>query len=119
LINGTDAIARGRNELDELRGGVDKNRFILGDRNGSFYAFAGANDFASIRNFSNGDSIQLGSGATYRATTQADGNGFDLFVVVNGASDLVARVNGTATFTLPRGNFQINLGERIGFLVGA
>lgn len=117
ILNGTDSTARGRGEVDDLEGGTGNDRFIFGDRSGSFYKFNGDSDSVGVRDFSTGDVIQLGLGETYRAVSRP--GGFSLFVVTGGANDLVARVNTTTPISLPTGNFRISSGQRLGAFVGA
>ncbi|GAP99245.1 calcium-binding protein [Leptolyngbya sp. NIES-2104] len=117
VINGTDAAARGRSEIDDLEGGSGNDRFIFGDRSGSFYKFNGVNDVVGVRDFSSGDVIQLGLGETYRTVSRS--GGFDLFVVTGGANDLVARVNTTTAVSVPTSNFTIASGQRLGAFIGA
>lgn len=137
----TDAPTVSSNEQDVLTGGSGSDRFILGNASGSFYKFAGDNDFAQITDFSSGDQIQLGTGDVYNV--QRNDAGFDVFVVTNGVRDLIADVTvitgmGTATNTntagflaasdttavsvldtLPEGNFQLTSGQTLGNFVGA
>lgn len=87
---GADAIARGVGERDILTGGTGVDRFILGDKSGSYYKGQGNNDFAQITDFSFGEQIQLGSGDTYRI--QLSRSGFDLFSTTGGIQDLIAQV---------------------------
>jgi Ca2+-binding RTX toxin-like protein len=87
---GTDSLARGVGEQDQLTGGSGRDRFILGDTAGSFYVGQGNQDYAQITDFSFGEQIQLGAGETYRI--RRAGQGFNLFTTTGGTSDLVARV---------------------------
>ncbi|KAB8315025.1 calcium-binding protein [Tolypothrix campylonemoides VB511288] len=83
-------IINSTSERDVLTGGPGSDRFILGNASGSFYKFGGDNDFAQITDFSFGDQIQLGTGDLYNV--QQSNTGFDIFVVTNGTSDLIAKV---------------------------
>lgn len=117
VINGTDSTSRGQSEIDDLEGGTGNDRFVFGDRSGSYYKFNGVNDVVGIRDFSSGDVIQLGLGETYRTVSR--NGGFDLFVVTGGANDLIARVNTTPSVSLPTGNFTVSSGQRLGSFIGA
>jgi len=72
-ITGIDPldVSRGKGCIDLLTGGSGNDRFILGDRQASFYtdgatSTAGTNDYAYIRDFAVGDKIVLkGSNADY------------------------------------------------------
>ena len=116
-INGTDAFARGRGEIDDLQGDSGNDRFVLGDRSGSYYKGSGRNDFVQIRDFSTGDAIDLGLGEVYRTTRTT--NGFELFSVTGGTNDFIARVITTSFVSLPVANFTIVSGQRIGPFIGA
>ena len=89
-MNGTDASLRGAGEQDILTGGNGRDRFVLGDRNGSFYIDEGDNDFAEIVDFSFGDIIEFGRGGTY--TFESNQSGSDLFVQSGGEKELVAKI---------------------------
>jgi Ca2+-binding RTX toxin-like protein len=118
-IVGSDSIARGRGEIDNLLGGAGGDRFVLGDRSGSYYKGSGAGDFASVSDFSLGDLIELGVGDSYRAVNRGT-SGFDLLAVTGGASDLIARVVGTGFTGIPTGVFSIASGQVLGgVFVGA
>ncbi len=128
-INGTSSIARGRNEQDTLVGGSGNDRFILGDRTGSFYkattfttdfdpaGFGGFNQVAFIRDLSVRDRIELGTGETYLAV-RLEG-GFDLYVANSGRFDAIASVATTSFLSLPTGNFSLSSGQSLGVFVGA
>jgi Ca2+-binding RTX toxin-like protein len=125
IISGTDAVARGRNEIDVLSGGVSQSldTFILGDEHGAYYQFDLGDSYAQINNFDSNDLLVLGLGETYQAQRFATGtvSGFDLFVTTNGASDLIAKVftSPTVVLGLPPGTFTLGAGESLGFFVGA
>ncbi|MBD2775308.1 calcium-binding protein [Iningainema tapete] len=134
LQGSIDSPNRNPNEQDILTGGAGSDRFILGNASGSFYKVGGNSDFAQITDFSFSDSIQLGSGDVYNV--QQSGTGFNVFVVANGVSDLIAQVTvstGTQTartafaafaddsnsLLVPTGDFQLASGETNGIFVGA
>lgn len=134
LQGSIDSPYRNLNEQDILTGGAGSDRFILGNASGSFYKVGGNSDFAQITDFSFSDRIQLGSGDVYNV--QQSGTGFNVFVVANGVSDLIAQVTvstGTQTartafpafaddsnsLLVPTGNFQLGSGETNGIFVGA
>lgn len=102
---GTDADTRGQGEVDTVTGGGGNDRFVMGNRGGTFYNFNGNSDFARIPDFGSGDRFELGINQTYRAERTTAG--FNLFVVQNGTRDLIASVTTTASITLPTSNFTI------------
>lgn len=116
-LTGTDASSRGRADVDDLQGDAGNDRFVLGDRSGSYYKFNGNSDRVGIRDFSNGDLIELGLGETYR--TERTGSGFQLFTVTGGSRDLIANVSTTSSANLPTGNFTIASGQVRGSFIGA
>ncbi|MGB6299489.1 MAG: calcium-binding protein [Rivularia sp. (in: cyanobacteria)] len=79
-----------RREKDVLTGGSGTDKFILGNKSGSFYDDFGNKDFAKITDFSFGEQINLGSGETYdvKQTKQ----GFNIFVLEDFGRDLIAKV---------------------------
>jgi Ca2+-binding RTX toxin-like protein len=114
---GTDGASRGREEVDDLQGDSGNDRFVFGDRTGSYYKFNGTTDFVGIRDFSVGDRIELGLRETYR--TQRTDRGFQLFVVTGGVNEFVANVNTTSFIQLPTGNFTIASGQVRACFIGA
>ncbi|MCU0523346.1 MAG: hypothetical protein MUF72_00815 [Elainella sp. Prado103] len=102
---GTDVDTRGQGEIDNVTGGTGNDRFVLGNRDGTFYNFNGDSDFARILDFGTGDRFELGINQTYRA--ERTSTGFKLFVIQNGTRDLVANVTTTASINLPSANFTI------------
>lgn len=138
-LNGTDSLLRGANERDFLIGGAEGDRFIIGDVNGSFYTAAGNRDFAQVINFSSGDVIELGTGATY--SVERTDSGFNLFTEEDGR-ELIAKVQFSANVSsissrasssisadganssdsqieLPTDSFQLNSGETLDIFAGA
>jgi Ca2+-binding RTX toxin-like protein len=115
---GTDALARGRGEIDSLFGGSGNDRIVLGDRFGSYYKGSSAGDFATIGDFIAGDLIELGLNESYRITTRGSSS-FDVFAVTGGTNDLIARVNGLAGIGIPSGTFTIASGQIFGSFIGA
>lgn len=77
-------------EQDLLTGGTGSDKFVLGNKSGSFYDDLGNNDFASITDFSFGDKIQLGSGETYNI--ERNKGGFDIFLIEDSGKDLIGKV---------------------------
>jgi Ca2+-binding RTX toxin-like protein len=128
-VNGTSSIARGASEIDTLSGDGGNDRFIVGDRVGSFYkattftsdfdssGFGGFAQVANIQDFSTRDLIEVGIGETYLAVRTA--RGFDLYVSNSGRFDGVAVVNTTSFINLPTGNFSLASGQALGVFVGA
>lgn len=112
VLLGTDSRARGAGELDRLTGGADADGFIVGDRNGSYYKFAGNTDRAQITDLSSRDLIQVGTGETYG--TQRTSQGFNLFVWTGRNFDFVAEVQTASFIALPTGNFRLASGQSLG-----
>lgn len=117
LLLGTDSVTRGFGEIDSLTGSAGSDAFVLGDRSGSYYKFQGASNYAQINDFGAIDRIVLGTGEVYQA--RRDVNGFDLFAVTNGVSELIADVRTTNFINLPAGNFRLASGQTFGNFVGA
>lgn len=117
ILLGTDSRARGNGEIDRLTGGFGADRFVLGDRSGSYYRNGISRDFAIVSDFNSNDRIQLGAGEIYRAVR--DSSGFNLFIFRNGGFDLIADVNASFFARLPVGNFRLGSGQAFGNFVGA
>jgi Ca2+-binding RTX toxin-like protein len=119
-ITGSNNFSRGFGEFDRLLGGAGNDRFVLGDRSGSYYEGFGFSDFASIGDLGFGDSIELGVGELYRITNLGAA-GFDLFTIgAGGSSDLVARVSGPSSLGFGNVTFTIASGQVLGgIFVGA
>ncbi|MBD2203701.1 calcium-binding protein [Calothrix sp. FACHB-1219] len=117
ILLGSNQFSRGKGEFDILVGGSNNDAFILGDRSGSYYGFAGNADYAQISDLSRGDVIQLGIGETYFA--RPDAAGFDLFVARGSVFDLVADVRSTFAASLPVGTFKLASGQSWGIFLGA
>ncbi|MGB3405753.1 MAG: hypothetical protein WBA77_23940 [Microcoleaceae cyanobacterium] len=129
-LTGTDSASRGVGEIDILTGGAGRDRFVLGDKNGSFYksdpldpsdfgsaGFGGFDDRAFIDDFTPGDRIILGADETYQTFRRDDV--FDLYVVRGELLDIVAVVTPTEFVNLPNGEFAIASGQRVGIFLGA
>jgi Ca2+-binding RTX toxin-like protein len=117
VLLGTDNVSRGSGELDQLTGGFDTDGFVLGDRSGGYYKFAGNTDRARITDFSSNDVIYVGVGELY--ATQRTSQGFNLFAATNRGYDLVAEVTTTSFVGLPSGGFRLASGQRFGSFIGA
>ena len=74
VINGTDEVVAGYYEKDILTGGDGADKFILGDANQAYYATAGHQDYAVIKDFdSTVDFLQLhGVAEDYQQQQQGD-----------------------------------------------
>ncbi len=96
IINGTDETVAGYYEKDILTGGDGADKFILGDANQSYYATAGHQDYALIKDFdSTVDFLQLhGVAENYQQQLQGD----NIFLSRDG--DLVAILENTTTVDL-------------------
>ncbi len=79
-----------RSEKDILTGGAGTDKYVLGNKSGSFYDDFGNKDFAKITDFSFGEQINLGQGETYNI--EQKNNGFNIFVVEDFGRDLIAKV---------------------------
>ncbi|WP_414622378.1 hypothetical protein [Calothrix sp. CCY 0018] len=91
-LTGTDPGIQnaGVSEQDVLTGGTGTDKYVLGNKSGSFYDDLGNKDFAKITDFSFGEQINLGQGETYNI--EQNKNGFNIFVVENFGRDLIAKV---------------------------
>ncbi|MCJ8283540.1 MAG: hypothetical protein MJK14_28090 [Rivularia sp. ALOHA_DT_140] len=138
-LTGTDPSIQDtqKAEKDTLTGGVGIDKFVLGDKSGSFYNDFGNKDFAKITDFNFGEQIQLGSGETYNV--EQNKRGFNIFVVKDSGQDLIGKVTLSLGMTsnsnvingkmatesatsallseLPEGDFIINSGEQKGIFV--
>ncbi|MBD2091276.1 hypothetical protein H6F67_15580 [Microcoleus sp. FACHB-1515] len=117
VLLGTNNVNRGFNEIDTLTGGAGSDGFVLGDRSGAYYKAQGAGNYAQINDFGAIDLIVLGTGEAYQV--RRDANGFDLFAVTNGLSELIADVRTTSFISLPTGTFRLASGQTFGNFVGA
>jgi Ca2+-binding RTX toxin-like protein len=91
VINGTDGIAAGINEIDNLIGGKDRDIFVLGDVDRVYYNGAGNLDYAIIKDFSHGDRLQLhGSRSDYQQ--QAVGKDVYIYNTSGETNELIAIV---------------------------
>ena len=102
ILNGTDEIVAGYYEKDILTGGDGADKFILGDANQAYYATAGHQDYAVIKDFdSTVDFLQLhGIAGDYQQQEQED----NIFLSRNG--DLVAILENTSTLNLNDSAFE-------------
>ncbi|MGK7952731.1 MAG: NF038122 family metalloprotease [Xenococcaceae cyanobacterium] len=103
ILNGTDEMVAGYYEIDVLVGGDGADKFILGDANRAYYATAGYQDYAVIKDFDSSslDKIQLYGAATdYQSQLQ----GTDMFLSRNG--DLVAILENTKIVNLTGSGFE-------------
>lgn len=117
-LSGSDKDGRGTDERDLLTGGAGEDKFVLGDKNGSYYKngshhfeageIFNFDDFAIITDFNRGDLIQLGRGGdTYKLvrndpsyevqerlniTPQNNAIGFDLMLTTGSSDQIVAKV---------------------------
>ncbi len=94
----------GLSDIDTLTGDDGADRFVLGNRRHAFYALGGADDYALITDLSlaEGDTIQLSNQFSYSLGVAPEGtaDGRGLFVEKNGATDLVAVIQGTDDLVL-------------------
>lgn len=72
VLNGTNATLAGAGERDNLIGGVDNDRFILGDAHRAYYTAEGALDFAVITDFSVGSDKVVLHGSAHEYTLVTD-----------------------------------------------
>jgi Ca2+-binding RTX toxin-like protein len=99
VLLGADASRQIAGEADVLTGGNGRDKFILGDRKGAYYANrfgSSSEDLARITDFSRRDVIELGAGETYKI--QLKDTGFDISVVRadrETGQDLIADVTTT------------------------
>ena len=88
-LKGSKANSRDANEVDILSGGSDADKFILGDRHGSYYTNGGDADKAIITDFAAGeDKIQL-YGASDRYALKSTESTTNLFL----GQELIATIN--------------------------
>ncbi len=101
-LSGTDEAHAGANELDILIGGLENDRFVLGDAKQAYYVANGTGDFAGILDFqAQVDVIVLhGAAANYSLQT----SGADTSILYNG--DRVAILQNTSGLNLNSSNFE-------------
>ncbi|MFK8183324.1 MAG: LamG-like jellyroll fold domain-containing protein [Phormidesmis sp.] len=102
IINGSDAVAAGYFERDQLWGGAGADTFVLGDYNQAYYQGEENQDYALIKDLDSSDTLQLyGSAGDYTVEQQ----GSDTSLYYNG--DLVAVFEKTtdASVVLAQANF--------------
>ncbi|WP_346292645.1 right-handed parallel beta-helix repeat-containing protein [Sphaerothrix gracilis] len=109
LIGTSSGVASGA-EQDVLLGGQGADTFWLGDTSQSFYANAGQDDYALVRDFraSQGDTIQLhGSADQYSlgSTSTDQPKGTAIYLNASGGEELIAVVKGNATLDLNSSDF--------------
>jgi len=98
IINGSDALAAGYFERDQLWGGVGADTFVLGDQHQAYYQGRGDGDYALVKDLDSSDTLQLhGSAADY--TVEQKGADASLYY----KGDLVAIFEGT-TYTSETAN---------------
>lgn len=103
ILIGADILARGRNEIDTLIGGIGADRFILGDARGRFYdegilTNAGRADYVLITDFTVGqDKLQL------------DGVAANYFLGASG----VANVSGSGLFHDSNANARLDANDEL------
>ncbi|KST63448.1 hypothetical protein BC008_18305 [Mastigocoleus testarum BC008] len=102
VINGTDEVVAGYYEKDILTGVDGADKFILGDANQAYYATAGHQDYALIKDFdSTVDFLQLhGVAEDYQQQQQGD----NIFLSRDG--DLVAILEDNITLNLSDSAFE-------------
>ena len=95
----------GKEEIDVLTGGQNKDRFVLGDSSQAYYKDTGSGDYALISDFKlNNDTIQLyGSASNYQLQSRysLSGNtGTAIWLTTSGSKELIAIVKADKTLNL-------------------
>ena len=95
----------GKEEIDVLTGGQNKDRFVLGDSSQAYYKDTGSGDYALISDFKlNDDTIQLyGSASNYQLQSRysLSGNtGTAIWLTTSGSKELIAIVKADKTLNL-------------------
>lgn len=116
-IIGMNSYFRGAGEVDDLQRDAGNDRFVLGDRDGSFYTAHAGGDYAGIRDFSIGDRIELGIGEAYQA--ERTDFGFNLYATTGGGNEFIAAVTTTSLVNLQIGSFTLDSGQIRGIFIGA
>lgn len=95
-MNGTDAQSAGSHELDVLVGGLESDRFVLGDTQQAYYQANGDGDFAEIRNFGLGEDLIIlhGASSSYGLSVEAG------IAAIDYLGDRIATVQGAGASEL-------------------
>lgn len=104
VLNGTDSLHRGAHERDNLLGGIDGDRFILGDAHGAYYIANGFTDFAGILDFDLGADVIVLHGSASQYSLTSDNN--DTSIAFKG--DRIGIIQGISPkeLNLHSGNFE-------------
>jgi Ca2+-binding RTX toxin-like protein len=101
-LSGTDEAHAGANERDILIGGLENDRFVLGDAQQAYYVANGTEDFAGILDFQAQVDVIVLHGAAESYTLLADGQ--NTSISYNG--DRIAILQNTTGLTLNSSNFE-------------
>lgn len=106
-LNGTDAAHAGAHERDLLIGGLESDRFILGDVKQAYYVANGDNDFAGINDYGVGEDVIVLHGSASDYSLKFYGDEAELSYMANHISDRVAIIKGNvSSLTLNSGGFE-------------
>ncbi|ELS00254.1 hypothetical protein GLO73106DRAFT_00041110, partial [Gloeocapsa sp. PCC 73106] len=108
----------GRREFDLLDGGINRDRFILGDRRTAFYNsgnanFAGDRDYGLVLGFRTQDDVIQLHGSATDYILQVDGTSTNIFLLgENGAAnELIGTVSGVTGLSLTEPYFRYVSGD--------
>ncbi len=93
-LNGTDAEHAGAHEVDLLVGGLESDRFILGDIEQAYYVANGYEDYAGITDYGVGQDVIVLHGSASDYSLQISNGAAELSYTANHGSDRVAVING-------------------------
>ncbi len=110
-LNGTDDVALGRWEVDNLTGGVGGDRFILGNINQTYYFGNQWGDFAIVNDFTVGEDLVVlhGSADQYVIETNLAQNTSTLYRMSDDVSknrDAIAVFNGNTNLSFSSPSFE-------------
>ena len=78
FLNGTDEEHAGAGEFDILIGGLEEDRFVLGDAQRAYYTAAGNSDLAEVQDFGVGEDVIVLHGAAHDYNLQTTSQGVNI-----------------------------------------
>lgn len=109
IVNGTDSISRGTNEIDVLNGNQGLDVFVLGDTNGAYYLGNNFGDFAIVNDFVVGEDQIILHGVASEYSVVDNDEGTAAVILCNdkgGGIDAVASLTGQTAANIDINQFQ-------------
>jgi len=78
FLNGTDEEHAGAGEFDILIGGLEEDRFVLGDAQRAYYTATGDSDLAEVQDFGIGEDVIVLHGSAHDYSLEATANGINI-----------------------------------------